>query len=689
MMRTLPPFFVLAAASVVACSNSNATETPTGSCQALATCCTHVPSAEETGCISVVADDIPSACDAQLGVYQTAGACGGAASTSGVGSQGSSGASTSSGGSNCLALTACCDLLTGADATSCSTVAGKGIGAACDAALAGYQSNGKCEGVVVTSSTSGVSLGSSGTTSRPTKDGGTTGPDATLDANGGDSGPSQVNPTTCAEAAALHSELGCDFWPTVTANLVESIFDFAAVVANGQSTAATVTVTGPGGFSTTLTVAPTSSGIAYLPWVLPLKGPDVDATDMTFPSSVFETGGAYHLVSDIPVAVYQFNALEYQGVGGPAGKDWSSCMVLSGATGCFSYTNDASLLLPTTSLTGNYVVTGEHGSGSLGGSIVSITATEASTSVTVTVSSKGAVVASAAGDAGVVGAASDVVELVGPADDDVDLSGSVIAANHPVEVLAARQCADQPDPLAACDHLESTVFPVETLGKDYVVTVPTSPNAAVIGHKVRFYGVADGTALTYSPSQPATCPSTLNAGEVVECLSEANCATGTNNADDGGGAPLSVACVPTTFEVKGSLPFAVSSFMLGGSAVDPGITTDALGDPSMSPMIPTEQYRSRYLFVAPTDYSESYADVVIPAGAALNLDGVAVAATPTAINAAWSVVRLTLSSGNAGAHVLTGTDPFGLQVIGYGAYTSYQYPAGLDLAHLSPAPPVH
>ena len=77
--------------------------------------------------------------------------------------------------------------------------------------------------------------------------------------------------------------------------------------------------------------------------------------------------GAYHLVSSRPVTVYQFNALEYKGAGGEAGKSWASCpgdvVCTNGAAtrGCFSFSNDASLLLPSTAMTGNYRVTGTHG----------------------------------------------------------------------------------------------------------------------------------------------------------------------------------------------------------------------------------------------------------------------------------------------------------------------------------------
>src|SRR5262245_18895684 len=38
------------------------------------------------------------------------------------------------------------------------------------------------------------------------------------------------DPKTCDEAAANKSYIGCDYWPTVTANAVWNIFDFAVVV---------------------------------------------------------------------------------------------------------------------------------------------------------------------------------------------------------------------------------------------------------------------------------------------------------------------------------------------------------------------------------------------------------------------------------------------------------------------------
>jgi hypothetical protein len=258
-------------------------------------------------------------------------------------------------------------------------------------------------------------------------------------------------------------------------------------------------------------------------------------------------------------------------------------------------------------------------------------------------------------------------------------------ANKPVEVFAGMQCANQPWEAAACDHLESSVLPAETLGKDYVVTVPTSPHAKLVGHVVRFYGNVDGTVLTYSPSQPPGCPSTLAAGQVVQCAGTPSCPY-----TDLSGKPQTASCVTETFEVTGTHEFAVSSFMLGGSVVDSEDPyEESEGDPSMSPMVTTEQFRKSYVFLAPTDYAESFADVVLPRGATLRLDEAPVYSTPLRVNDSWSVVRLELTnSGKDGAHVLAGTQPFGVQVIGYGAYTSYQYPAGLDLVPIAPPPPL-
>ncbi|HEY6461646.1 MAG TPA: hypothetical protein VIY73_15870, partial [Polyangiaceae bacterium] len=235
------------------------------------------------------------------------------------------------------------------------------------------------------SSSGGITAGSGG--------GGSSGGTGTFGDGGlaADSSAPASDPTTCAEAASAHSYIGCDYWPTTLSNFVWSIFDFAVVVANPQQAPATVTLTGPAGYTKQVTVAPGALTKVYLPWVDALKGPQWDTcTDIpAFTASIAAPKGAYHLVSSLPVTVYQFNALEYAPQGGPSGKNWSSCpgdqSCQGSAFGCFSFSNDASLLLPTTALTGDYRLMGVMSSTGQG-SYFAVTGTQDGTTVTVTLS---------------------------------------------------------------------------------------------------------------------------------------------------------------------------------------------------------------------------------------------------------------------------------------------------------------
>ena len=496
--------------------------------------------------------------------------------------------------------------------------------------------------------------------------------------DGGEAGAADLgrDPETCAEAAQARTYVGCDYWPTVTANNVWSIFDYAVVVSNIGKTPADVTVTGPSSTNVKVTVAPGSLEKVYLPWVPALKGPDAnnrgEATAMT--ASAFAKGGAYHLVSTVPVVVYQFNALEYKGAGGPPAKNWSSC---PNNLNCFSYSNDASLLLPSTAWTSSYRVTGVKGWSTAAplptpdilGAYLVITAAENGTTVTVSLGSKGEVLAgdniSAATAGGTVNLsldAGDAVELVTPKGAKYDLSGALVTANKAVQVLTGTPCLNVPQDNQACDHVEESVVPAEALGKRYVVSTPTRPTGGPGLHVVRFYGNRDGTTLTYSPGPPKGCPSSLNAGDVVEC------------------GPVSL-----DFVVEGSAEFGVSSFMVGATVYDPS-GTDSRGDPSQSSFASTEQFRTSYLFLAPDDYDVSYAVVVGPENAKPVVDGQPLTGY-TAIDSTVGVWRATLGAGDKGAQTLTSSTPVGLQVMGYGAFTSYQYPGGLNLKIIAPPPP--
>jgi hypothetical protein len=482
-----------------------------------------------------------------------------------------------------------------------------------------------------------------------------------------------VEPKTCEQAASSKSNIGCEFYPTIVANGVWSIFDYAVVVANAGEDPATITVARGGAPLATVLVPPNELRKIYLPWINELKGADMSACIESEPltASVRVSDGAYHLVSDRPVTVYQFNALEYAPTGGPSGKDWSLCPAKECNYQCLSYSNDASLLLPSTALTASYRITAQAGWSNYGmGAYFAVTGTKDNTTVTVKVSAKGAILAGggiqAAGPNSVFTFPinkGEVVELASPG--EADLGGTLVSASAPVQVVTGVPCIESPLGTPSCDHIEESVFPAETLGRHYFVTVPTGPNGDAVGHVVRLYGNVDGTKLTYLGAKPADAPAVINAGQVAD-----------------------LGIVKGNFEIEGDHEFAVGSFMLGSDLVDPLTPqVDQRGDPAQSQSTAVEQYRVKYVFLSPDDYDFSYVDVVRPEGTAVMIDGQLIAAATTPISSGFEVARVKLGPGVEGAHVLTAAAPVGIQVMGYGTATSYYYPGGLDLKTIAPPPP--
>jgi hypothetical protein len=104
-------------------------------------------------------------------------------------------------------------------------------------------------------------------------------------------------------------------------------------------------------------------------------------------------------------------------------------------------------------------------------------------------------------------------------------------------------------------------------------------------------------------------------------------------------------------------------------------------------MTAVEQYRTKYVFLAPDDYLVNFVDIVAPTNAQMVLDGSPVTAGSSLLAGNYSVFRAQLGPGNAGAHLLTSDQPVGIQVMGYGFYTSYQYPGGSNLGLIAPPPP--
>jgi hypothetical protein len=337
-------------------------------------------------------------------------------------------------------------------------------------------------------------------------------------ASGGNSGPGgapgsagmTVDVTTCQEAASAHSSVGCEFWPTIVANPVWTDFDPAVVLANGGKTAAAVTIDGPCGFHKDATIAAGQLQAVLLNWVSALKGPEfskVNTSGGRLNYSIRVNGGAYHVQSSLPLTAWQFNPLQYTK---------NMCPELPGDPSCLSASVGASLLIPVTAMTGNYRVFAysSKNEGDLWGTVpggIAITATADNTNVKVqleprcgveiypTIMLGTCVSASPTGDLPAQNGgdiytlqmnAGDVVQLVGawaqyPQTKNADISGSVLNADKPIQVISFNAIAQVPDySVANADNMEE-MLPSEVIGKKYLVVPPTTPSGNSVGHVVR------------------------------------------------------------------------------------------------------------------------------------------------------------------------------------------------------------
>ncbi len=439
----------------------------------------------------------------------------------------------------------------------------------------------------------------------------------------------------CAPQNLVDSYIGCDYYPTVTPNVVQSSYTYAVVISNTSNGDAMITVTkGPQAVLDTVVPANSVEVIA-LPWENQLKGGG---------ASKVVSDGAYRVRSDRPITAYQYNPLEYT------------------LNGSFTYTNDASLLMPVNAWTADYWVAARNHHSVSG--FYAVVASQDGTTVDVEPSATGGIISAGGGIAadgtGQVQLNQGDVLLVmsapgGGQPDSSDVTGTHVLSDKPVQVIGGHMCTFVPHNISACDHLEESMFAYENLSKEYIVTTPL---VKAIGQQpvskariVRVVATKDGTELTYDPPVPGAPSSIASAGDYVELTP--------TEAD---------------FLVSANYKIIVAEYLQGQSA------GGNAGDPAMTIAVPIEQYRTSYLFHAPTNYESSFVNITAPDGAELTLDNTPVTGFTPIGNSGFSVARVELSNAGDGTHSITGNQSFGIQVYGYGQYTSYWYPGGLDLA---------
>jgi len=442
----------------------------------------------------------------------------------------------------------------------------------------------------------------------------------------------------CAPESLGKTYIGCDYFPTVTINaqIAElggfNNFHYAVAISNTSASDAQITITQGVNQVSTTTVAANSVQVVNLPWT-GLR---------TATATTIAPADAYRLRSTQPITVYQFNPLEYM------------------VSGSGSYSNDASLLIPVTAWGTRYMVASRNSWSWNGFNIpgfYSVVASEDGTTVNLTPSATGVEIRGGAGLATGQGTVTlnrgDVLQVLSGMSTASDLTGTVVEADKPIQVLGGHSCTFVPSNIGYCDHLEESMFPINTLADEYIVSPPSLPTLAQPKpFFVRVIAAEPGVTVNFDPAVMA--PVTLvNLGDYVEIDAS------------------------QAFQILSTGRVLVSQYMKGQDAGGNS------GDPAMALGVTNNQFRKDYLFHSPVNYDHNYANIIAPNGAQVTLDGAPVTGFEPVSATGYSVARFKFANTGDGNHRIEADQRVGVTVYGYGTYTSYWYPGGLNLTELN------
>ncbi|MGB1276396.1 MAG: IgGFc-binding protein, partial [Nannocystaceae bacterium] len=377
----------------------------------------------------------------------------------------------------------------------------------------------------------------------------------------------------CAPDNLQLDYLGCEYYATVTQQYdtgIQGTDFFTITVSNTADVETDVTIDG-NGVNLNFTVAPNSVVRQKLPWVNALyKG--------TGPSKVV-SDGAYRIRANHPVTVIQYSPIDAD------------------------VTNDASLLLPVNAWTGSAMVASyPFWINQLNNNIrtpgfYAVTASQDNTTVQLSPSATGNVVQPGSGVAAdgtgeVTLDRGDVLQVVTSLEAG-DLTGTMISADKPVQLIAGHSCTEVPQGDLACDHLEESMPPIEALSDTYVVMPPvqTPNNDMFHGEVVRVIASEADTAVVFTP----------DIGEDITL----------ENAGDFIDIPVGT----QRYLVEADKKILVAQYMVGAQG---GF---GQSDPSMALAVATGQYRKDFLIHAPPTWQANYANLIAPLGAMVEVDG--------------------------------------------------------------------
>jgi len=492
-------------------------------------------------------------------------------------------------------------------------------------------------------------------------------------------------PKTCEEAIESRSNIGCEYWAADLDNAENRLGtdnaaggQFAVAVANiGDNGTASVEVhintADPGEALDLQLVEETDIAEGDL-YIFNLPRRDVDGENVTKHiddgPQTWYSSRAFRITSSIPVVAYQFNPINQM------------------------FSNDASLLLPTSGIGKDHLILGYPPSGPfeymIGGKLegprnhgyITVLGVEEDTLVKITPTfeimagegidkiEKGTTAEFTIGPFDVLNLETKFVKYTELFGGLPDLSGSVVRADKPVVVffgtdLSVVSNGDKFEDSCCAEHLEQQILPSEAMGKKFVVThsAPRDP-ASPEEDFYRIMAYLDGTQVTTNLAPPNDS-FTLDRGKFKQFF------------------------INKGFVVESTGPLHIAQLL-----VSQGDTQAMIGDSSLLYVPAVDQRRGLYVFATGKNFSRNHAVISMEKGTKAMIDGNDVATTcagPTEDGELdGTVYESYVCDIEEGVHeVHSGDSPENankpIAVMSYGYYSagSYAYPAGSDLREIN------
>jgi hypothetical protein len=417
---------------------------------------------------------------------------------------------------------------------------------------------------------------------------------------------------------------------------------------------------------------------------------------------------AFRVSSSHPVSAYQFNPLENVNV----------------------FSNDSSLLLPTSAIGSRYTVVSWPQT--IGDSenpeqdfdatssnedlraFLTIIGTQDGTNLTVKLGNEikemvgaGPVPAGVAGDQFQISINRfDVINLE-TAGLNADFTGSVVESDRPITLFVGSEASDAPifgtyaTRQCCADHLEEQLIADATLGSSFIIARTPSRTQALAAAAVE----ADplGIAVVNEPEWVRVLGVQAGLTTVTTTLPEPDNRFRLEQGED------TILRADQDFLLQADQPVSVLQVM--GSQGVTGIPREYPGgDPSIIVVPPIQQYRRDYIFLTPDKYAFDFVTIMADATATILLDGAPLPDTCETAPAdgitrgedtppadqvihrcqlSFPIVtrgpnsRVLPGDQHDGVHTILSDEPCGIVVSGFDRFVSHAYPGGLNLQILN------